>query len=206
VTEPFYFNTASDPNKRERFLHRLATVLHHANCSPPPHCREDFYKLKQAICEKFGVREHDDLQRIVDKCWGYRYTECGPDCEKCGGSGIYSQVIVRLERWRLAYRVFHKPIGRVSAPIEPITIEGRIRHTHKKLGFACWRVLTLLWQPQFYLYLDQFKMDQKHLRRFKRVLAYLLEFDQRKWHVESIRFADIEAASVSMRGQLEVPF
>lgn len=193
-------------------INRLAIVLKHANASPPPHARTEFYSLKQAILERYGKLVGHDMQEIVDRCWGYRHDPCGPQCDKCGGTGIYNKKIIRLERWELASQIFHRPVERISAAFAPSTptINGRITHRFSKLAFACWRVLTCLFQPQYYLYLDLFRLDEKHLGRFKAVLAYVLEFPRHKWHIEAIRFSEIEqAALIAKRQQIEsamIPF
>ncbi len=94
-------------------IDRLAVVLHHANSQPPSAAKQEFYELKQAILERYGWRDGDDWQHIFKPCWGHHYYGCGDDCEKCGGTGVYSRVYVHLERWRLGTRhVFHRPVKR----------------------------------------------------------------------------------------------
>ena len=110
----------------------------------------------------------------------------------------------RLERWMLAGQVFHRPIEQYFGT-RPVTIHGKIEHKFKRLSEACWRALAILFTPKFYLYLDKFRMNEKQLRRFKTVLAYLLEFDRRKWDVRAIRFKELEEASNSWREQ-PIPF
>ena len=188
-------------------IHRLALVLKHANCSPPSSCKEDFYALKEAILEKFGERDSYDYQLIEFPCWGEsRYHGCDEHCGKCGGTGIYHRFHVRLERWKLAGQVFHKPLERTAFSMGPVNIKGKINHPLKKLGFAAWRVLSLLFAPAFYLYLDQFKMDQRQLRRFKAVLAYVLEFPRDRWKVAAVKFSEIQEAAMKLREREAIPF
>lgn len=179
-------------------INRLAVVLHHANAQPPSSAKQEFYELKQAILERYGWRDGDDWQHIVKPCWGTRYEDCTQECDKCGGTGVYDRAFVHLERWRIGdSHVFHKPVKRYS--ILPagasVTIEGIISHKRKPLSQACADVLTILFRPQMYIYLNQFN-DVKRLSRFKAVLAYLLGFDRRKWRVESFRFVDIQKCQI----------
>lgn len=193
-------------------LHRLSLVLKHANATPPAHAREEFYALKQAILERYGIRCGYDVQEIVHKCWGYRYDPCDANCEKCDGTGIFEKKVILLERWQLAGQVFHRPLQRLPVAFSEVapTIHGKIAHRIRRLGFACWRVLSILFRPQFYLYLDQFRMDEKQLRRFKAVLAYLLGFSRTKWQVRAITFSEIEEAAslakVQKRRDQLIPF
>lgn len=180
-------------------VNRLAVVLHHANSQPPSAAKQEFYELKQAILERYGWQDGEDWQKIEHPCWGEsRYDPCHEDCGKCGGTGIYWRVFVRLERWRLGDRhVFHRPAERfVALPGgASVTIVGKVSHKRKPLSQACADVLAMLFRPQLYLYLAQFR-DVKRLKRFKAVLAYLLGFERTKWQVECIKFNDIAAVSV----------
>ncbi len=76
-----------------------------------------------------------------------------------------------------------------------MTIEGLVQHKRKRLSQACADVLAILFRPQLYVYLQQFH-DEKRLRRFKAVLAYLLGFERRKWQVASLKFNDIQAVEI----------
>ena len=176
-------------------IERLATVLKHANSCPPLMSdeREDFYKLKQAILEKYGKIVGYDVQHIVKRCWScrdgwiYEYGDNFPsdECRRCT-RGIYSERFILLERWALGSKIFHRPIGTTDR--RDVTIEGTIQHRPSRLALAARRVLCLLWYPSLYLFWDQWKMAAKDLRRWKMVLAYLLEFDRNKWRVEYVRW------------------
>lgn len=202
-------------------LHRLAVVLHHANSDPPfrEPDRADFYALKQAICEAFGTRENDDLQAIVDKCCCgdgiYRRRGYWDDdgiqeiCNKCNGTAIYRRYWVRLERWRITDKVFHRPAERLTTSFAPgtVTIQGRIKHRPSKMAMAAQRVLALVFRPQYYLYLDQWKLGSAELHRFKLCLAYLLGFPRDKWQVKSVRFGEISANQFAARmNDVPIPF
>lgn len=186
-------------------LHRLAIVLKHANASPPPHGRDEFYRLKEAILNRYGERDGEDVQEIRHDCWGADYDRCGPTCRKCGGTGIWHRFYVELERWKMGGQVFHKPLNRLAFCAKPVTIQGKIRHRRTKLSFACWRVLSLLLCPQWFIYLDLYRSSEEHVRQFKAVLAYLLCFDRHKWTVEAFRFSEVEEAHKRLVDQM-VPF
>lgn len=192
-------------------LHRLAVVLRHANSDPPfiqPQ-RESFYALKQAILEAFGTRDGEDVQHIVDKCYRctdgiytgryYDDPDDGVTCWKCGGTGKFREYCVVLDRWILAKHVFHRPARRVVGSLVPCTIEGRIRHRRSKMAKAAQLVLALIFRPQYYLYLEQWKLGTQELSRFKVCLAYLLGFPRDKWHVKSVRFGEISANAFAAR-------
>lgn len=112
----------------------LGELLWRANASREP----TMYEIKDRLLERWGTREpEDDCQHLVRECWGWSRVCLGASCLKCGGTGIYSERLVRLERWRLGRRGFHRP-WRDGLPIYPYTrpvIEGylrrRIRWSHE---------------------------------------------------------------------------
>lgn len=189
---------------------RLSLVLKKANQGPPFGFdeREAFYKLKQAILEAYGTRDGEDVQRIIKKCWrckegiyvsrGYFYDDWdvgdGEVCVKCNGSSIYDLSYIRLERWRLGKCVFHRPLQRSASPPGKVTIDGVIPKVYGRMTMPCQRVLAMVFQPQYYLYLDQFKMGCDDLKRFKLALAFLLGFSPHKWQVKAMQFGEIVAA------------
>lgn len=195
-------------------LHRLAIVLKHANSLPPFDSREDFYALKQAILERFGERDGEDIQYIKKPCWSCTdgWWICCDDgrkekCYRCDGTAIHSEKWIVLERWKLAGLVFHRPSHTLAGSLVVPNIEGRIKHRESKMAFAAWRVLAMLFRPQFYLYLDLFKMDTRQLKRFKAVLAYLLGFPRDKWRVEALRFHEIQDTTfLAKRREVAIPF
>ena len=90
-------------------IRALAATMRVANSAP---CSR-WYALKDRFCERFGTRDGYDLQRL--KCWGYYsrqlggFAGCiGPDCQKCGGTGVHRTTYLR--RYRIGSRIFHRPI------------------------------------------------------------------------------------------------
>lgn len=188
---------------------RLAVVLHHANAQPPfgEAEREAFYAMKQRILESFGTRDGEDVQHIRKACFACRdgiYVdswdefEHGEICRRCNGTGVYSEKWVVLERWKLAGLVFHRPVRTMVGYLGTPTIEGVIRHRRTRLASAAQRVLALVVDPQYYLYLEAWRMGAEDLRRFKAVLAYLLGFDRRKWELTGLRWRDVRGAKLEL--------
>lgn len=112
----------------------LARLLHYAN-SRPPHDRQAFYEVKERLLRKYGRLIGSEWQHVVNECWGSNWdyldsVPCGPNCRRCGGTGIHSQKWVSLERWQWGRFVFHRPAFTAWAdPGEAVRIEGRIGHT-----------------------------------------------------------------------------
>ncbi|MDE2010253.1 MAG: hypothetical protein KGJ09_09290 [Candidatus Omnitrophica bacterium] len=119
----------------------LARLLHLAN-SDPPFNRREFYNLKDRLLRKYGTFHGHDLQIITKECWGERHyfdddsydfvqEPCGPQCRRCGGTGIFDQRWVRLERWQWGKYLFHIPAGdtrkKPDSPPES-WIKGVIKH------------------------------------------------------------------------------
>lgn len=101
--------------------------LANARASSSPH-RRDLYDLKDRLLRRYAVRDGEDVQRVVDVCHGWRFEGCDGDrCTKCGGTGVWQTRWVMLERWRLAGRVFHRPVG-PTTPRAVDFIDGRIWH------------------------------------------------------------------------------
>jgi len=124
----------------------IAWLLHLANSDPPVH-QSEFYELKKRLLYKHGTYDGDDIQHIVDKCWGYyshKYDHgepCGPSCRKCGGTGIFVEKWFVLRRYTWHGYSFHVPNHRLyRAPEYPVTITGKVRHkdyNHMVTGEAC---------------------------------------------------------------------
>jgi hypothetical protein len=107
----------------------LAWLLWRANAHPTPVRRNEFYALKDRLLRRLATRLPDmDVQHIVRECWGpLGGLGCsGQGCYRCGGSGVWSEAWVLLERWDFAGYVFHRPAGRTGP--RPATIEGFVRH------------------------------------------------------------------------------
>lgn len=139
------------PNVLKRLIARL---LHLANQGPPFSRRSEFYALKERILARFGTRAGDDVQHIRKECWGYEEDGycLGRHCNRCGGTGIWDERWILLERWELCGYVFHRPAG--STLRRDVTIEGRITHGKRNrqasLAAALWLALIfdrqLFWQ------------------------------------------------------------
>lgn len=121
----------------------VAYLLHVAN-SNPPFNRTEFYGLKKRLLERFGLLESvEDIQHIVDDCWGvydgYRCVQypCGPNCGKCGGTGIFRERWFALRRYVWRGYNFHVPSHQIYAKPElPVTITGRIEHRGYEYRFT----------------------------------------------------------------------
>lgn len=103
--------------------------------------RNEFYRLKERLLRKHGTLRGHDIQEITKECWGWRrwdydageyeYLPCGPDCRRCGGTGIFDQRWVRLERWQWGKYVFHIPSGDTRIKPDSVQIRGRIEHPYR---------------------------------------------------------------------------
>lgn len=101
--------------KNSFFIRALCKALHVANAKPPQIIRDQFYDIKDKVLKRFGQAEGFDYQRIDKKCWdcdGGVSVWNDDYCSRCDGSGIYLTTYVKLERWRLGWRVFHRPVDR----------------------------------------------------------------------------------------------
>ena len=106
-----------------------AWLLHWANSSPPFGARAEFYALKTRLLEKHGQPTGIDIQKIVDKCWGYYRGEgcLGRDCGRCGGTGIWNVRFSVLDKYRWGRFTFHVFRYKTSIP-SLATIEGLVKH------------------------------------------------------------------------------
>lgn len=193
-------------------VRRLAIVLKHANSAPPSGDlqRQAFYELKQRICEQYGESDGEDIQHIVDKCWGYRYHPCDDDCDKCGGTGIFSEKWIILQRWKIGGLVFHRPTRRVSEPELLPLINGLIRHKRSKMATSCQRVLSMVFgfpagSLPWPAYADAFALPDAEFRRFKAALTFLLGIDRHRWPGVRLRLPDAEEAIRRYQHEL-IPF
>lgn len=131
-------------------IQRLSAVLARANSCPPMQFRAEFYEIKQHICETFGKLIGHDVQYIKKTCWGDYYEGCSDHCDRCGGTGIYSETWWKLERWKVGERVFHRPAQRLSrseAVGYAVNIEGKISHKKTAKARDCAGALFLLFAP-----------------------------------------------------------
>jgi hypothetical protein len=122
-----------------KLQYAMTSLLHSSTCrlvgwllfranAHPPLARDAFYALKDRLLQRYGTYSGEDIQQIIDPCWGSHEDGCsGSTCTRCGGTGIWRERRIRLSRWSLAGRVFHRPDGPAS-PRQPATITGRIVH------------------------------------------------------------------------------
>jgi hypothetical protein len=134
-------------------------LLHHANQCPPLLYREEFYRLKDQLCNRFGSWERAELQHILKDCWdcdsGFVVVK---GCRKClmygKRPGVWDEFWVRLERWNVGGYAFHKPTLRYYRKPEwcGIEIEGLIRHKASpiRLHFECFLWLTLFFDRKMF--------------------------------------------------------
>lgn len=118
--------------------------------------RDAAYAIKERILRRLGQLVGEDIQHIKRECYGCEgsgYYYSGEDCYRCGGTGVWDEKWIRLERWQLAGRIFHRPAGRMSRPMNGmVTVEGRIEHNRPNPA-ACWDALlwlALLFDRQFF--------------------------------------------------------
>lgn len=185
-------------------VRRLAVVLRHANTAPPSGeiQRLAFYAMKQRICEQYGERDGDDFQHIKKDCWGYRNNPCDQHCDRCGGSGVYSEKFVVLSRWKIGGLIFHRPERTMAWPTCQPTIVGLIRHKRSRMAEASRMALELAFTGSWGVYASAFAMSDDNLRRFKAALTYLLGIDRRRWPGVRLRFPEIEEAAK----KFQIPF
>jgi hypothetical protein len=70
----------------------------------------NFYQMKTALIRRLyqaGYCTALTQQEQIQPCWGYRYQPCDEDCEKCGGTGIYSRHILYTFTFTVTGRSFH---------------------------------------------------------------------------------------------------
>lgn len=130
----------------------LAAVLARANASPPSHglLRDAFYEVKEEILRRWGQRTGAIVQHIVKPCWGWPREGCHDECDKCGGTGIYSESWIKLEVWTLEGRTFHRPAARLRRfrpRREVVTIEGVIAKRLASRAAVCRNALFCLFRP-----------------------------------------------------------
>jgi hypothetical protein len=123
VTQPDLFA----PVRRDPRRRLLSWLLRHANAHPPATRSKEFYALKDRLLRRYAAHVGSDVQRIAAPCWGRYPGPCeGDRCPRCGGTGVYAERFIALERWNFAGRIFHRPVG--PARSREVTIEGRIEH------------------------------------------------------------------------------
>jgi len=143
----------------------LAYLLGLANSDPPQdEWRWRFYRLKDLILDRFGHPCGVDWQRITLKCrgcdgtgrWGYWRRDGGEPCHRCWETpGVYRVFYVRLLRFAIAGRVFHRPDGEryesVPGGYAP-RFDGKIKHTAPpdRLALKAFAFLALLFDREMW--------------------------------------------------------
>lgn len=169
-------------------------LLHLANADPPCVGRHDFFALKESILRRWATFDGHDMQEIVKQCWGDKRDEwgdwhgCGPQCRKCGGTGVFSIRWNRLQRWKWGKYLFLIPDGSTFSEPASVQIQGRVTHQDygKKsreavlwLFLACcrwqsfWRVFKGARYCRFSLYpLCNLQIIYSHLRTWFEWLSW----------------------------------
>jgi hypothetical protein len=107
----------------------LARLLHLANTSPPAVYRAGFYGIKDRLLRRHGKLIGHEWQHIVHHCWRCEEYGFSRHCRRCGGTGVYQQFWVQLERWAWRGYLFHRPCARVwQKPEESVAIDGYVKH------------------------------------------------------------------------------
>ena len=110
----------------------LAMLCHYANADARGNHR--FYDLKDRLLRQYAAFDGHDMQVITKECWGDKrdeygeWTRCGKSCRRCGGTGVWDQRWVRLQRWRWGKYTFHIPDGDTRIKPDSVQIVGRIEH------------------------------------------------------------------------------
>ena len=148
-------------------------MLHYANRDIPFLGKEAFYEIKKEMLKKYGRPIGTDYQHIVKECYtcdasgiftsDYKLPE---PCWKCYGTGVFSETVIHLVKYRFGKHEFHIPYHRVQifkkSDLPNVTfIEGYIRHKAPRfhIGLEC-----SLWILMFY----NFKVFKKCIRSSRR--------------------------------------
>lgn len=129
----------------------IGRLLYLANTSPPGCGRDEFYAMKDWILARYGTPDGTDVQHIVSECWGNWHddTGCqGAKCLRCGGTGVYEEKWILLQRWKIGHYSFHsKPtrIWKTHYAFKEPTIEGCVEHAdHGRMADEAMLWLALL--------------------------------------------------------------
>ncbi|MEC7753800.1 MAG: hypothetical protein VYB44_07205 [Bacteroidota bacterium] len=142
----------------------IGEILHLANRDIPEKYKTQFYKIKNKLVDKYGVKVGQDIQHIKQQCWSCRDGVFHSDwkepetCWSCGGTGIYREEWNRLDKYQVGRHFFHQPIERMfiydplfDGEAKPI-IQGYIRHQKPKyrigLEMAYWLLLIYGYKPK----------------------------------------------------------
>jgi hypothetical protein len=217
------------------FLRPLAWLLALANAGAGGIMyRRDFYALKDRLLRRYGRVVGEDVQRIVDECWGYDQEGCkGKGCRRCRGTGIWRDRLILLERWELGDRVFHRPVREIYGA-HCATIVGRITHrdVHARTSAEAllwltllfdrrlfWRVLSSSrycgwqWRPMLALQVVAFAVRVNIWRFTPRRCGrcgrrFIRPFDRRSWWLQCRRCAPSRMRRVALSTEVadDLPF
>ncbi len=91
---------------------------------------DHFYTLKNLLVEHFylsGFCTHVSIQIQEMLCWGYRDYGCGPDCGKCGGTGVYRTHHLYKFVFSISGRtyVWHQPVNLIRFEVDDVEMGGK---------------------------------------------------------------------------------
>ena len=137
---------------------RIGRLLQAANTQPHGVFgdKDQFYAMKEGICKQFGkIDDKHDVQKIRKVCW-----DCGGagddgfgwagGCCRCGDTGTYEVIYVKLERWIVGDCVFHRPAGRIDRPHTGANIDGLIKHKARRGWRASGIALARIFNESLY--------------------------------------------------------
>lgn len=104
----------------------LAWLVNLANSDPS--YPDSFYDLKHRLLKRFAKFDRVVNQRIVHECWGDRYGNCGAECPRCWGSGVWNTRYYALLRYKWSRYTFLVPVENLHGRPDSIDIEGKVIH------------------------------------------------------------------------------
>ncbi len=130
-----------------------------------------FYPLKSRLLQKYGRYKGWQKQTITHECWtcsgGSYYL--GYECDRCGGTGIYSRNTHFLKVWQLGDRLYHTPVNEQLPEAEFIgEVSGKIKHEYieSKVGQNALIWLLARYRPllpvRLYLQMAGLRLYQKY--------------------------------------------
>ena len=173
------------PSWARRFLGHVLWLAN-SEASHAGEWKHSFYFVKDTILERYGERLPDcDYQEITHSCrscykgiW-HRGSWNEDVCWRCGGTGVYRQFWVRLERWKLGNYMFHRPCGRLEEKPETVTITGKVAHAQTgSLGWEAAAWLGLLFRRNL---LRAMYHDRWELFSYSRPTPLMCLFRLRWW-------------------------
>ena len=146
----------------------ISWFLVRANRKIPNYWKTEFYDLKDRLLKRYATVEGYDYQHIIKECFtcdGMGEYQ-GEECYRCE-EGIYDEYYVKLTRWRIGYKIQHKPVGRVVGRESPSgnIIEGYVKHREvsEKLAYECFLWLALVFDWKLFCNLSRDYCDDWHI-------------------------------------------